>query len=216
MPSVVLQPLARGAARMRQRAAVASWVISSWAAPWRLFAGLSSIRVKMPRGWAGWLWRVASLIWRWPCVRTWRGIMGARQKAWARAARAGLILALGGKCRACGAAEALQFDCLTATGGAHHAMEASARMCYYRKQARQGNVGLLCGYCNAMKSGLTRSEWGTALHFIADSETILLLTGTPGQGSGLTAPQRRELLREAVSRVYAKRRADAEIFHGAK
>jgi hypothetical protein len=84
-------------------------------------------------------------------------------------------------------------------------------MCYYRKQARQGNVGLLCGYCNSIKRDLNPSEWAQALLFVQHSERLLLLTGTPGQGHAFTAAERRECLREEVSRICARKAAQAEL-----
>ncbi len=134
--------------------------------------------------------------------------MGARQKQWARGARVRLMLALGNTCRACGAQDSLTFDCLTATGSAHHAMESSGRVCYYRKQARQGNLGLLCGYCNSMKAGIKPDEWSRALLFIANSARLLLLSQPPGQGNPMSAPEKRECLRQIVSRIYAERQAN--------
>jgi hypothetical protein len=84
-------------------------------------------------------------------------------------------------------------------------------MCYYRKQARQGNLALLCGYCNAMKSGLKPAEWESALLWVAQSKQILRLSQTPGQENAFTPPEARECLREAVSREYAIRAERAKI-----
>jgi hypothetical protein len=130
--------------------------------------------------------------------------MGARQKAWARDARARLILALGSVCRACGATDSLTFDCLIPTGSGHHAMESSGRMCYYRKQARQGNLGLLCGYCNSMKRDIHPADWAVAIQSVRDSAAILLLSQPPGQGTPMSPVDKRECLREAVSRLCAE------------
>jgi hypothetical protein len=164
-----------------------------------------------PRGSDSWPW---SLVKPTPCMRSvrgWRGTVSARQKQWARTVRAALILWLGGRCRACGSSDSLTFNCRTPTGADHHAMDSSARMCYYRKQARQGNLSLLCGYCNSIKRNITHADWETALLFVVNSAAIMLLTGIPGQGNRMTAPERRECLREAISRIRADRAAQARI-----
>jgi len=78
--------------------------------------------------------------------------MGARQKEWARKARAILVEQLGGCCEACGAKEELELDCIKACGDRHHRMDTSARVSFYRAQARAGNLQVLCKYHNAVKS----------------------------------------------------------------
>lgn len=77
--------------------------------------------------------------------------MGKRHKAWARRARARLLLAFGGKCVACGSTEELQFDCIRPMGSKHHAYDTSQRISFYRDQARRGNLQILCRLCNAIK-----------------------------------------------------------------
>jgi len=77
--------------------------------------------------------------------------MGVRQKAWARNAREQLFETLGRACVFCGATEQLQFDCIRPLGDAHHKLEFSARICFYRGQLEQGNLQVLCARCNAVK-----------------------------------------------------------------
>lgn len=145
------------------------------------------------------------------CWHTWGATMGARQKEWARRARIRLTAALGGHCAACGERNNLTFDCLQATGSNHHSWDSSQRMSFYNKQARAGNLGLLCGYCNSMKAGLNPSEWSAVLQWLASSRHIHRLSQTPGQGNALSAADLRECLRVAVSKQYAIREATAQI-----
>ena len=78
--------------------------------------------------------------------------MGAAQKDWARRARLQLLHALGGVCAECFSAERLEFDCIVPCGDAHHRMDTSARMSFYRAQHRAGNLQVLCSTCNGQKS----------------------------------------------------------------
>jgi len=78
--------------------------------------------------------------------------MGKRHKAWARVARARLLLSLGGICKHCGRPDALEFDCIIPTGDKHHRMDTSARMSFYHSQHQRGNLQILCERCNNIKS----------------------------------------------------------------
>jgi len=71
--------------------------------------------------------------------------MGARQKAWARRARAELMDSLGAKCAVCGTVENLELDCVNPAGDAHHRSGSSERVTFYRKQHfRYKNLQILC------------------------------------------------------------------------
>lgn len=137
--------------------------------------------------------------------------MGQRQKLWAKTARTRLIMALGSKCSVCHVRHGLTFDCLTPRGSAHHDMESSARMCFYRKEARAGNLGLLCSACNAMKQAWPLSVWLDALQHIAVSEAILRLTLSPGRDTVLSSLEKRECLKAAGSRFLAIERERRKI-----
>ena len=78
--------------------------------------------------------------------------MSARIKSWARRARVRLLIVLGNRCVHCGATSCLTFDCIKPMGDAHHRMSTDQRMCYYHKQARAGNLQILCADCNTRKS----------------------------------------------------------------
>lgn len=78
--------------------------------------------------------------------------MAKRQKDWARRAKAALLVELGGKCVKCSTTENLTFDCIVPQGDAHHRLDASARICFYRRQHREGNVQILCRPHNEEKS----------------------------------------------------------------
>jgi hypothetical protein len=84
--------------------------------------------------------------------------MSRRQKEWARLARLRLIVTLGGRCAACGATQHLTFDCRVPRGHAHHGQSTDTRMCFYRAQARVGNLQLLCDRCNSLKADGTMDE----------------------------------------------------------
>lgn len=85
--------------------------------------------------------------------------MSKRAKQWARTARTHLKHVLGNRCVDCGAVDGLEFDCIRSCGHAHHGMDTSARMSFYRKQWRLGNLALRCSRCNALKADLTPEQW---------------------------------------------------------
>jgi hypothetical protein len=78
--------------------------------------------------------------------------MGKRQKEWARQARFRLQFLLGGQCRKCGSVETLCFDCIEPRGDFHHRLDTSARMSFYHREHKAGNLQLLCAECNGIKS----------------------------------------------------------------
>lgn len=80
--------------------------------------------------------------------------MATRQTEWAKRERTRLIGILGGRCVDCGTTENLTFDCLHATGDAHHKMSQSQKMCFYRKQFRAGNLTVRCHAHNSVKRDL--------------------------------------------------------------
>ncbi len=77
--------------------------------------------------------------------------MGRAEKEWARRKRRELLELLGNVCAHCGTAENLEFDCVVPMGDRHHRGDASQRMCFYRRQFREGNLQVLCNVCNARK-----------------------------------------------------------------
>ena len=83
-----------------------------------------------------------------------------RQKLWARQARLRLISALGGCCAFCHSQDDLQFDCLEPAGHRHHALEPSARISFYRREARRGNLRLLCADCHCEHHKTKRNQSG--------------------------------------------------------
>lgn len=83
--------------------------------------------------------------------------MSKRHKEWARKARTKLIADLGDRCAVCGVASFaadLEFDCILRQGDSHHRMDTSARMSFYRRQHRMGNVQTLCPDCHKEKNHL--------------------------------------------------------------
>jgi 5-methylcytosine-specific restriction endonuclease McrA len=78
--------------------------------------------------------------------------MGKAQKQWARQKRFELLFLLGGHCVECGTEEDLTFDCKHPCGDAHHRMDTSHRMSFYRRQHREKNLQILCRKCNTKKS----------------------------------------------------------------
>jgi len=73
------------------------------------------------------------------------------RQAWNNARRERLLRQLGGKCARCGTTENLTFDCIRPTGDRHHRMSSVQRMSYYLRQARMGNLQVLCHYHNTLK-----------------------------------------------------------------
>lgn len=80
--------------------------------------------------------------------------MSARQKEWARKARATLLEILGGKCAWCESTEQLTFDCKEPMGHTHHCYDTSQRISFYRAVHAAGNLQILCHSCNARKGQL--------------------------------------------------------------
>lgn len=78
--------------------------------------------------------------------------MARRQVDWARRARAKLIAELGGRCTVCGTTEALELDCIDPQGHRHHRLGVTWRICFYRAQARAGNLQVLCAHHNNVKA----------------------------------------------------------------
>lgn len=78
--------------------------------------------------------------------------MAKRQKEWARKARFTLMFLLGGCCKECGSDKDLEFDCKEPRGDEHHKMDTSARICFYRRQHREGNLQILCEPCHNKKT----------------------------------------------------------------
>lgn len=82
--------------------------------------------------------------------------MGARQRDWARRARAALIEAHGAICNHCGTTENLTLDVIIPPpegGERHHRIEWSHRISFYRQQDREENIQVLCAVCNTKKGG---------------------------------------------------------------
>ncbi len=77
--------------------------------------------------------------------------MAKTQKEWARRKRRELMTLLGNVCAHCGTRKDLEFDCIRPRGDKHHRGDASQRMCFYRRQWREGNLQVLCNVCNAQK-----------------------------------------------------------------
>jgi 5-methylcytosine-specific restriction endonuclease McrA len=78
--------------------------------------------------------------------------MAQRQRQWARISLSRLKAALGNCCNVCGSSEAPQFDCIRPRGHRHHAESITFRATFYWREARQGNLQLLCESCHRRKS----------------------------------------------------------------
>lgn len=95
--------------------------------------------------------------------------MARRQVRWAKRALDVLRVSLRGRCNNCGAEQSLEFDCIVPQGHKHHAAGISARACFYRKQARLGNLQLLCEPCHRRKSA-AECPGGLLLHEVDSTE----------------------------------------------
>jgi hypothetical protein len=79
--------------------------------------------------------------------------MASRQREWAEKATKALRQALGGHCVDCGKKRRkLEFDCIKPMGHAHHRMEWSWRISFYRQQFAAGNLALRCSHCHQIKT----------------------------------------------------------------
>jgi hypothetical protein len=76
-----------------------------------------------------------------------------------RRKRVELMALLGNVCAHCGTDENLEFDCISPKGHRHHRGDASQRMCFYRRQFREGNPTR-----NSKK--LSKAAWILRLAFI--------------------------------------------------
>lgn len=76
----------------------------------------------------------------------------------ARKMRAGLIVALGGKCARCSRTENLHCDCILPQGFLHHFMPWPQRVRWYWQQHIKGNLQLLCPSCHIRKTTLENSK----------------------------------------------------------
>lgn len=74
--------------------------------------------------------------------------MPQNQNEWAKCARLRLIQQLGGKCAQCGSVERLEINHIQGTEKDLSRMSPSARVCLYRKEAKQGKLNVLCRACN--------------------------------------------------------------------
>lgn len=77
-----------------------------------------------------------------------------------------LIAQLGAKCSACGATSSLELDCIVPRGDDHHRLEMSMRATFYRREARAGNLQVLCERCNAAKGAGTMQQ---LIHLLYDT-----------------------------------------------
>lgn len=125
--------------------------------------------------------------------------MARRHKLWAKKKRAQMVLALGGKCRCCGTAEDLTFDCIVPQGHTHHSGSAPERICFYRKQMRNGNLQLLCAECNSLKGESNIEVWCSAAAMLLAELTSLRPAGFPGRGTKDFEAAKRSLMREILA-----------------
>ena len=78
--------------------------------------------------------------------------MARRQRRWARESLDRLRIALNGRCNRCGDKEHLEFDCIKPQGHKHHSQGIGFRATFYWRQARAGNLQLLCRNCHSLKT----------------------------------------------------------------
>jgi hypothetical protein len=128
--------------------------------------------------------------------------MAKRHKRWASRQRQLMIAAMGGACAACGSTEALTFDCIAPRGDSHHRGNAVERMTFYRREARAGNIQVLCDKCNALKGDTEPSLWLVALAMSLSDEVHQSATGTPGGGTAWTIARRRESIQRSLELLY--------------
>ena len=86
-----------------------------------------------------------------------------RSVVWSRAKRADLMRILKPVCKRCGATACLTFDCIVPKGGYHHKLSSVARMTFYVRQFRAGNLQVLCHDCNSRKRDLPMARYVTSV-----------------------------------------------------
>lgn len=74
--------------------------------------------------------------------------MSLRQRRWARKAYADLIQQLGGCCSLCGSTDDLSIHHPHGRDWRLEKVEWSARISIYRREAKEGKLGVLCMQCN--------------------------------------------------------------------
>lgn len=79
--------------------------------------------------------------------------MAKRHRDWAVRARRRLIQDLGGRCVLCGQDWNLELDHINGTEVVLRDKESSARVCLYRREAKEGKLQVLCKPCNKAKGG---------------------------------------------------------------
>lgn len=121
--------------------------------------------------------------------------MARRHKLWAARERKRLAGILGGECVLCGSLDSLQFDCISPQGDWHHRRSAPERICFYRRQMRAGNIQLLCGTCNSLKSEMPVALWKAALRDVHARTRSAGGLWTPAQGTKVDPLVAQELFR---------------------
>lgn len=76
--------------------------------------------------------------------------MSLRQRHWARKAYATLIRQLGGCCSRCGSTDDLSIHHPNGRDWRLEKVEWSARISIYRREAKEGKLGVLCMQCNRL------------------------------------------------------------------
>ena len=99
--------------------------------------------------------------------------MAQRQRLWAARERLRLLRLYGNKCNYCGETANLTFDCIKPQGDAHHRASGPERIIFYRKQARAGNLQVLCFECNVHKGAHPQARY---LPVPPDAEPSIAMT----------------------------------------
>ncbi len=91
----------------------------------------------------------------------------SRGHIWAQTVREWLLLKFGRKCKVCKTTgtekNGLEFDCIIPQGDDHHRAGFISRQSFYRKQAKLGNLQLLCQKCHIKK---TKKELENEFHLL--------------------------------------------------
>jgi hypothetical protein len=86
-----------------------------------------------------------------------RILMGARQKIWAKNSRLELIRSLGNCCQICGSVEHLELHIDGDGPPQHHGLDASSRICVYRRMWRIGRLRLWCARCHHAQHSIKKN-----------------------------------------------------------
>lgn len=124
--------------------------------------------------------------------------MGTTRRDWNRSRVLSLRGALGAFCRVCGDRDNLSFDCRAPRGSAHHALSSIQRVTFYIREARTGNLQLLCRACNSIKRGHNLAVFEAALRHVHGAAALITLRWCPRDNTTIPPEKLQQAFRVAL------------------